>query len=79
MRSDELGFICEFKIYIGKLKDNENCELGESVVINLTKSIVSEFYHVYFDNFFLSVNLLITLRSNDIFACDYTSESQKLT
>lgn len=80
MRADELGFVCEFKIYTGKTGKTENkisYGLGERVVIHLTKSIIGGFHHIYLDNFFSTVNLLVTLRSRNIFACGTVRKNRK--
>jgi len=80
VRADELGFVCEFEIYTGKKDNNVSYGLGEKVVIDLTKSIISGFYHVYFDNFFTSVDLLVTLKLHNILCMWYGSQkSYKFT
>lgn len=68
IRSDESGYVCEFQIYTGKTKNTEK-QLGLRVVKDLTRDLIGGNHHVYFDNFFTSVDLLIYLKENQIFAC----------
>jgi len=77
VRADELGFVCEFEIYTSKKDNNVSYGLGEKVVIDLTKSIISGFYHIYFDNFFTSVDLLVTLKLHNILACGTVRKNRK--
>ncbi|XP_046681368.1 piggyBac transposable element-derived protein 4-like [Homalodisca vitripennis] len=70
VRADESGFICEFQIYTGRLRDGRAEKLlGERVVRDLTEKIVGENHKVYFDNFFSSMDLLKVLQSQKIQAC----------
>ncbi|XP_066581313.1 piggyBac transposable element-derived protein 4-like [Prorops nasuta] len=68
IRADESSFVCEFQVYTGK---TESCEkqLGARVVKDLTRELVGKNHHVYFDNFFTAVDLLISLKKDNIFAC----------
>lgn len=68
IRSDESGYVCQFQIYTGKDGNTEK-QLGTRVVKNLTRELIGGNHHVYFDNFFTSVNLMISLRNDQIFSC----------
>lgn len=57
-----------FQIYTGKTENTEK-QLGSRVVKDLTRDLIGGNHHVYFDNFFTSVDLLIYLKENQIFAC----------
>ena len=67
-RADQSGYICEFQIYIGKTESAEK-QLGARVIKDLTRELVDGNYHVYFDNFFTEVDLLLSLKQDQIFAC----------
>ena len=68
VRADESSYLCEFQIYTGKTENPEK-NLGARVVKDLTRQLVGGNHHVYFDNFFNSVPLLIELKNDKIFAC----------
>lgn len=68
VRADESGYICEFEIYVGK-KERVEKGLGPRVVTDLTRDLVGKNHHVYFDNYFTSVGLMIQLKKDNIFAC----------
>lgn len=67
-RADESCFICEFQVYAGKTESTEK-QLGARVVKDLTRELVGGNHHVYFDNFFTGVDILVSLKRENIFAC----------
>ncbi|XP_058810396.1 piggyBac transposable element-derived protein 4-like [Phymastichus coffea] len=67
-RADESGFVCQFQIYTGKT-DSPEKQLGARVVRDLTRDLVGHNHQVYFDNFFTGVELLISLKQDNILAC----------
>lgn len=68
VRADESSFVCEFQIYTGKTETTEK-QLGPRIVKDLTRELVGKGHHVYFDNFFTGVELMIDLKKDTIFAC----------
>lgn len=68
VRADESSYLSEFQIYSGKVKETEK-DLGPRVVKDLTRKLAGGNHHVYFDNFFTSVPLMIALKEDNIFAC----------
>ena len=62
------GYVSEFDVYTGKKGDRVERGLGASVVMNLTKKIINKNHHVYFDNFFTSINLLLDLQRLGIYS-----------
>lgn len=68
IRADESGYVCEFQIYTGKTDSTEK-QLGARVVKDLTRELIGGNHHVYFDNFFTGVDLLLSLKQDQIFAC----------
>ena len=63
------GYISEFYIYKGKEDNIITQNLGEKVVEKLSRTLVGGNYHLYFDNYFTSVELLEKLLDNGIYAC----------
>lgn len=56
--ASESGYIDEFQIYTGKVGERTETNLGSRVVTDLTKTLLTGHYVVYFDNYFLSLPLL---------------------
>ena len=52
------GYITNFQVYTGKQRDATEKGLGANVVKTLTKPYTHSFRHVFFDNFFTSLDLL---------------------
>ena len=50
------GYLCDFRIYIGAEGNTVN-SLGSKVVLDLAQDLFGKGYHLYFDNFFSSVEL----------------------
>lgn len=68
IRADKSGYVCEFQIYTGKAESTEK-QLGARIVKDLTRELIDGNHHVYFDNFFTGVELLLSLKRDKIFAC----------
>ena len=56
-------------MYTGKQGDTVEKGLPSRVVKSLTQEMKGKNFHVYFDNFFNSFDLLNDLVSDDIYAC----------
>ncbi|XP_058789674.1 piggyBac transposable element-derived protein 3-like [Phymastichus coffea] len=69
VRSDMNGYVCEFQIYTGKINNVTKKNLGERVIMSLSQTLKNKNYHIYFDNYFTSTNLMITLLKDGISAC----------
>ena len=61
-RADESGFVTFFQICTGKSEDTTEKKLGARVVKDLTSDLKNLYYEIYFDNFFGSVDLMISLK-----------------
>lgn len=69
MRADSTnGYICDFSVYTGKEESAEK-GLGEKVVKKLSQPLAGGNYHIFFDNFFSTVNLFDDLLEEGIYAC----------
>ena len=62
------GFVTAFEIYTGKKVKAER-NLGANVVKTLTMHYRSTYRHVYFDNFFTSLDLLSHLLESGLYGC----------
>ena len=70
MRADATtGYVCEFDPYTGRKGNKIEKGLGAAVVLKLTEKLNSHFHHVYFDNFFTGIDLLLDLLRRKIYAC----------
>ena len=55
-------YLSEFEVYTGKKGSDVQKNLGANVIKTLTKPYINTYRHVYFDNYFSSLSLLIDLR-----------------
>ena len=63
------GYFWKFEVYTGKNGETVERGLPARVVKTLTEELKRQNFHVYFDNFFNSFQLLKELASDGIFAC----------
>lgn len=52
------GNVSDFRVYCGETSGIEGKNLGGRVVTSLTETLKNKYYHVYFDNYFSSVQQL---------------------
>ena len=68
MRADATnGFVSQLEVYTGKVKAKAEKGLGKHVVENLTRILVGKHHEIYFDNFFTSIPLLLSLRHDGLY------------
>ena len=70
------GYLCEYQVYTGR-SERVDAGLGKRVVLDLSRRLQGQKYHLYFDNFFSSVSLLETLLDNGLYACGTARQSYK--
>ena len=70
------GYLCEFQVYTGR-DDRAEGGLGKRVVLDLSQRLEGKHHHVYFDNFFTSVDLLHTLRERGTYACGTVRQTSR--
>ena len=63
------GFISRFEIYTGKKGGGTEKDLGGKVVRALTEPYKDTHRHVYFDNYFTSIKLLVDLLQSGLYGC----------
>ena len=69
VKADSLnGYMCDFAVYTGKEGVVEK-DLGGKVVKKLVEPLAGDHYHIYFDNYFLSVKLFEDLLDDGLYAC----------
>lgn len=73
----ETGYLFEFDLYTGRKNHGSELGLGESVVLQLTDKIKGLGCEVFFDNFFNSPSLQMTLRDSDIKSCGTVRTNRK--
>ena len=61
------GYVSEFEVYTGKKANTVEKNLGANVVKTLTKSYIGTFRHIFFDNFFTSIALLLDLLKSGLY------------
>ncbi|KAJ8971485.1 hypothetical protein NQ314_000676 [Rhamnusium bicolor] len=69
MRCDQTGYVLQFQIYTGKIRNLTEKSLAERVVKDLSRNLVGKNHKLYFDNFFNSVPLQKDLLADKIYAC----------
>ena len=68
--SDSLnGYLSEFEVYTGKKSNTTQKNLGATVVKTLTRAYTNTYRHIYFDNYFTSIGLLLDLLKFGLYAC----------
>lgn len=72
------GYMLAFEVYTGKDASNDSgLGLEEKVVLKLTRMLEGMFYCVFFDNFFISVQLIYKLLCKKIFSCGTVRMNRK--
>lgn len=71
------GYLSEFEVYTGKKGSAVEKNLGAKVVKTLTKPYINTYRHVYFDNYFSSLSLLIDLLKDGLYGCGTIRTNRK--
>ena len=74
--SGKTGYLYQMDIYLGK-KQNGELNLGEEVVLQLSKDLEGTFCTVYFDNVFNSPILIEKMFDKDIYAIGTVRKNRK--
>ena len=61
------GYVSSFQVYTGKEGNSTEHGLGAKVVKSLTANLSGSYRHVYFDNYFSSVDLLLDLQRSGLY------------
>ncbi len=71
------GYISAFEVYTGKKGNAVEKALGAKVVKTLTEELYNTYRHVYFDNFFSSVDLQLDLFRAGLYSCGTLRTNRK--
>ena len=78
MRADaRTGYVSAFEVYTGKTGDKAEKGLGSKVVKSLCTTLNYTNRHVYYDNFFSSVDLALDLLRNGLYSCGTLRSNRK--
>ena len=78
MRADaDNGFVSDFQVYTGKKGDAAEKGLGSKVVKSLSEKLYGSYRHMYFDNFFASVDLALDLFISGLYSCGTLRTNRK--
>ena len=70
VRADAInGYVSELNVYVGKQGVKTEKHLCEKVVKQLTRSLVNNYYTIYCDNYFTTIQLFNDLYKEGIKAC----------
>ena len=70
------GYLSELQVYTGRAgSGGRQHNLGERVVLDLSRKLEGLHYHMYFDNYFTSVSLLSSLLSKGLYGCGTARQS----
>ena len=71
------GYVSGFQVYTGKQGGNTETGLGVKVVKTLTKDLKGSHRHLFFDNYFSSVDLLLDLHRDELYGCGTLRSNRK--
>jgi hypothetical protein len=71
------GYVSAFQVYTGKQGGSTETGLGAKVVKTLTEDLQDSHRHLFFDNYFSSVNLLLDLHRNGLYGCGTLRANRK--
>ena len=71
------GYVSEFDVYTGRKGNSVEKNLGANVVKTLTAPYRNTYRHIYFDNFFASIGLLIDLFKQGLYGCGTVRTNRK--
>jgi hypothetical protein len=75
--ADKNGYLWNFEVYIKKIEDFTEKNLGARVIKQLSLSLQNKNHHLYFDNYFTSYPLMIFLKTKNIHACETVNMIRK--
>ena len=69
LADSDTGYVLKFNVYEGKRGNTTEKGLGAQVVMRLTENVHHLYHHVYFDNYFTSIDLMLNLFRLRTYAC----------
>ena len=78
MRADsDSGYVSKYEVYQGKTGSTVEKGLGAKDVMRLTEDIHKKYHHVYFDNFFTGLDLMLNLLRCGTYSCGTMRSDRK--
>lgn len=71
------GYVSAFQVYTRKVGNSTEHGLGAKVVKSLAADLSGSYRHVYFDNYFSSVDLLLNLQCSGLYGCGTLRSNRK--
>ena len=71
------GYVLKFSVYEGKTNNTVEKGLGANVVLNMTENLHHRYHHVFFDNFFMWIDLMLNLMRLGTYACGTMRQDRK--
>ena len=71
------GYVLKFSVYEGKTNNTVEKGLGANVVLNMTENLHHRYHHVFFDNFFMGIDLMLNLMRLGTYACGTMRQDRK--
>ena len=69
LADSDSGYVIKFNVYEGKTTTNTEKGLAKKVVLSLTEGIYKKYHHIYFDNFFTGIDLMLDLLRLGTYSC----------
>ena len=67
----------KFSVYEGKTSNQVEKGLGANVVLGLSEDFHCRYHHIYFDNFFMGIDLMLNLLRKGTYACGTMRSNRK--
>ena len=71
------GYVSAFEVYTGKKGNTSEKGLGAKVVKSLCTELYNSYRHIYFDNYFASVDLALDLLRSGLYNCGTLRSNRK--
>ena len=77
LADSDSGYVTNFKVYEGKTQGTVEKGLGANVVLTLTEHVQQRYHHVFFNNFFTGIDLLLNLLRRGLYSCGTMRSDRK--
>ena len=73
----DTGYVLKFNVYEGKCGNTIQKGLAANVVMNLTENYYCRYHHIFFDNYFTSIDLMLNLLRRGTYSCGTMRSDRK--
>ena len=77
LADSDTGYVMKFSVYEGKTSNQVEKGLGANVVLGLSEDFHCRYHHIYFDNFFMGIDLMLNLLRKGTYACGTMRSNRK--